>query len=83
MFHYNNTETKHHRGKRTVRKVHIRGKTGYKSITKYVGGKRRGSVRHKLQSHEIDKIKEGKFIPGLFRDCKVCSRVMNSTRKNR
>ena len=80
-FHYDNTETKQHRNKRTVRRVRIHGGTGYKSVVQFVGGKRRGSVRHKLQSHEIAQIQSGKFIPGLFRDCKVCSRATKSTRK--
>ena len=81
LFHYNNTETKHKRGNRTVRRVFIRGGTGYKSVAQYVGGKRRGSIKHKLRSEEIAQIRKGKFIPGLFRDCKVCSRSMKKTRK--
>ena len=81
LFHYKNVEAKHHRGRKTVRKVHIRGNTGYKSITKYVGGVRRHSIRHKLNPEEIAEIKMGKFIPGLFRDCKICSRTRNATRK--
>ena len=83
LFHYDNTETKHKRGKRTVRRVFIRGGTGYKSVAQFVGGKRRGSIKHNLRSEEIAQIRKGTFIPGLFRDCKVCSHAMKRTRKMR
>jgi len=81
LFHYKNVEAKHHRGTKTVRKVHIRGNIGHKSITKYVGGVRRHSIRHKLNPEEIAQIKVGKFIPGLFRDCKICSKTAKASRK--
>ena len=80
-FHYDNTETKHHRGRRTVRKVRVRGNKGYKSVSHFVGGKRSGTISHKLRSDEVSQIQAGKFIPGLFSDCKLCSSVVNASRK--
>lgn len=78
-FNYENTELKTQSGgKRVVRKVTVKCGKGYKSITKYVNGKKIYSIKRKLQKPEILKIKMGKFIPGLFADCVNCK-----TRKNR
>jgi len=72
-FNYQNTEEKHglHGGK-TVRKVFIKGGKGYKSISKYHKKKHIGTVRKILKRAEIQMIKLGKFIPGLFKNCKSC-----------
>lgn len=67
-FHYKNTEKRMHGGKHIVRRVHITGNKGFKSV----------SVRHKRKTRTVKKpltrvdivlIKKGKFIQGLFDDC--------------
>ena len=77
-FHFENTEVKkdQHGGK-TVRKVSIKKGKGYKSVTKYHKGKKIGSSKKPIHKSHIQLIMNGKFIPGLFFDCKC-----NKTRKN-
>lgn len=73
-FNYKNTEVKHTQyGGKTVRKVYIKKGRGYKSISKYHKKKHTGTVRKTLKIAEIQMIKLGKFIPGLFKNCKTCS----------
>ena len=69
-FHYHNTERRIHQGKHITRKVHIKHNKGYKSVTIKGGGRNR-SVRRALKKHEIEDIKKGKFIRGLFSECKL------------
>jgi hypothetical protein len=70
-FDYNNTEVKQHQsGSKVVRKVFIKKGRGYKSISKYHRKKHIGTVRKTLKKSEIHMIKCGKFIPGLFKNCK-------------
>ena len=65
-FYYTNTEKKHHPGgKKTVRTVLINGGKGYK----YHRKKHMGTIRKTLKYAEIQMIKLGKFIPGLFDSC--------------
>lgn len=71
-FNYENTETKIQKGGKIVRKVSIKKGRGYKSITKYHKGKKRYSVKKPIHKSHIQLIKKGKFIPGLFNDCKNC-----------
>lgn len=74
-FHYNNTEEKNiQHGGRIVRKVSIKNGKGYKSISQYHKKKHVGTVRKTLKSSEIKMIRGGKFIPGLFMNCKSCSK---------
>lgn len=81
-FDYENKEVKNQMGgKKIVRKVSIKNGKGYKSVTKYSRGKKVGSVRKPLNKSHIEMIQKGKFIPGLFLDCK-CS-IKNKTRKMR
>ena len=73
-FDYKNTEVKINQfGGKTVRKVSIKKGKGYKSISKYHKKKHTGTVRKALKTTEIQMIKLGKFIPGLFTNCKTCS----------
>ena len=44
---------------------------GYKSISKYHKKKHTGTVRKPLKTAEMKLIKLGKFIPGLFTNCKT------------
>lgn len=77
-FNYDNTEVKQQFGGKIVRKVTIKKGKGYKSISKYHRKKHIGTIRKTLKSTEIKMIKQGKFIPGLFNNCKSCS---NKSRK--
>jgi hypothetical protein len=51
---------------RVVRKVSIKNGKGYKSISM---GRRGKTVKRRICSDDIRKIRNGVFIPGLFRDC--------------
>lgn len=70
-FNYENTETKMMSGgAKIVRKVSIKNGKGYKMVTKYAHGKKISSVRRPIHKKHIKTIKKGKFIVGLFSDCK-------------
>jgi len=72
-FKYENTETTVlQKGGKIVRNVTIKKGRGYKSITKYQNGKKISSVKKPIHKSDIELIKRGKFIPGLFQDCKNC-----------
>lgn len=76
-FNYENTEVKTQTGGKIVRKVSIKNGKGYKSVTKYRKGKKISSIKKHIHNDHIDLIKVGKFIPGLFNDCKC-----RKTKKN-
>lgn len=78
LFNYENIETKQIGGVKIIRKVSVKKGKGYKSITKYRRGKKISSVKKPIHTQHMDMIKGGKFITGLFSDCKNCK-----TRKNR
>jgi hypothetical protein len=67
-FHYKNTEKRMHGGKHVVRKVHVSGTRGFKSVS-VRHNKRMRTVKKPLSRREICHIKKGKFIKGLFDDC--------------
>jgi hypothetical protein len=74
-FYYDNIEVKNNQlGGKIVRKVSIKKGKGYKSISKYHRKKHVGTVRKTLKPAEVHMIKLGKFIPGLFKNCKSCSK---------
>ena len=74
-FYYDNTEVKNNQsGGKIVRKVSIKRGKGYKSISTYHKKKHTGTARRTLKTAEIQMIKLGKFIPGLFKNCKTCSK---------
>lgn len=78
-FNYDNTEIKTQMGgKKVVRKVSIKNGKGYKSVTKYHNGRKVVTSKKPIHKSHISLIKMGKFIPGLFEDCK-CNK--NKTRK--
>lgn len=72
MSDYENTEVVLQKGGKIVRKVSIKKGKGYKSITKYRKGKKLFTVKKPIHKEHIKLIKKGKFIPGLFNDCKGC-----------
>ena len=67
---YKNTETVLQNGGKIVRNVTIKKGRGYKTITKYQNGKKIFSVKKPIHKKHIELIGKGKFIPGLFKDCK-------------
>ncbi len=74
-FNYDNKEVKvSQAGGKIVRKVSIKNGKGYKSISRYHRKKHTGTVRKALKTGEIQMIKMGKFIPGLFNNCKSCTK---------
>ena len=81
-FDYNNTEVKTNQfGGKIIRKVFIKKGKGYKSISNYHKKKHTGTVRKPLKTSEIQIIKLGKFIPGLFKNCKTHSNKCVATRR--
>lgn len=80
-FHFSSSQKHQHGGKKTVRNVMIRHGKGHKKVTYYKGNKKVSTVKKPLKSFEIDLIKIGKFIPGLFKDC-GCGKK-KGTRKNK
>jgi hypothetical protein len=81
-FHFTSTQKHQHGGKKTVRHVSIKNGKGHKKVSHYNGNKLAGTVKKSLQKPEMDMIRLGKFIPGLFRDCQV-SRKKGTTRHRR
>lgn len=76
MQNYKNVETKiHANGGKTVRTVIINGDQGHKTVTKYSGGKKIFSVKKPIDKGHILRIKGGRFIKGLFKDCVKCNRT--------
>ena len=75
MFKYTSEQTHSDivNGKQKIKtkRVTIRGKSGYKSVSFYVNGRKKTSKR-KLTKKEIDCIRRCQFIPGLFKDCESC-----------
>ena len=70
-FNYDNTEVKSQNGgKKVVRKVTIKNGKVYKSVTKYHKGRKISSVKKPIHKSHVSLIKSGKFITGLFSDCK-------------
>jgi len=84
-FDYKNVQHSMHGGKKTVKKVIIKNGKGTKSICKYKNGKKCRENKQHLSKDEIQLIKLGKFIPGLFSDISEASHHYNDkkTRKNR
>jgi hypothetical protein len=79
-FNYKNTEMKlQNGGAKIVRKVSIKNGKGYKSVTKYMKGKKVNSVKKPIHKSHVELIQKGIFIPGLFMDCKCI--MKNKTRK--
>jgi ribosomal protein S19E (S16A) len=75
---YTNIEVKHTiGGGKTVRKVYINNVKGIKSLTKYYKGKKIGTAKKPIHKSHVDMILIGKFIPGLFSDCK-CNKTLKS-----
>jgi len=73
MFVYNSTQTHSENGRTKVRRVTIKGKVGYKSITfRNKSGRVTKKVKKRLTRKEISCIQRCHFVPGLFTDCLHC-----------
>ena len=68
-FKYSNVQHKHHGLNKKTHKVHIIGSKGYKCVTHLRSGKKTHHTRKQLTNEEIIRIRKGKFIKGLFKDC--------------
>jgi len=69
-FHYHNVEKRKHGKTHVMRKVVIKGGKGYKSVSRKQHGRKNRTIKRLLKQHEIADIKRGRFIGGLFTDCK-------------
>ena len=78
-FHFSSQQKYVNKGKKTVRKVVVRGGKGFKSVSNYHKGKHIYTAKKPLNTMEIAQIKLCKFIPGLFKDCEQ----HNKTKKHR
>ena len=72
-------------GMKIVKKIKINNNRGYKSTTVYRHGKQHSSGKKPLTRKEIGKIKDGIFIPGLFKNLttKKTNTMKTKTRKSR
>ena len=81
-FHFTSTQKHQHGGKKTVRHVTIKNGKGHKKVSHYRGNKLVRTVKKSLKKPDMEMIRLGKFIPGLFRDCQI-SRKKSTTRHRR
>ena len=77
-FSYKNIQNSMYGGKKMTRKVIIKNGKGHKSICTYINGKKCYNNKKPLSNSEIQLVKLGKFIPGLFSDL-----FKSKTKKNR
>ena len=70
-FNYDNKEITQIGGAKVVRTVSIRNGKGYKRVTKFRNNKKMGTFKKGLNKSQVQLIQLGKFIPGLFNDCKL------------
>ncbi len=85
-FNFSSLQKHQHGGKKTGRKVNIKNGKGNKSVSYYDKKKHIHTVKKPLSIIEIELIKFGKFIPGLFKDCpcnKNKNKNKNKTIKNK
>jgi hypothetical protein len=82
-FIYENTETTKVGGKKVVRKVSIKNGKAIKMVSKYHGGKHLGTAKKPIHKEHVEMIRLGKFVKGLFNDCKCGTNHKRKTRKNR
>jgi hypothetical protein len=80
VFSYENKQISMTGGNKTTRKVIIKNGKGYKSVCTYKNKKKCYNKKKHLTKTEINMIKIGKFIPGLFSDI---SSISTKTRKNK
>ena len=69
-FSYENIEVTQKGGKKIVRKVSIKNGKAFKSVSKYHRGKHVGTAKKHIHKNHVEMIRLGKFVKGLFSDCK-------------
>jgi hypothetical protein len=79
-YHYKNVQHTMTGGKKTIRKVEIKANRGTKSVCHIKKGKKCFEKTKRLSNQELQLIRLGKFIPGLFNDITTSP---GKTRKNR
>jgi hypothetical protein len=77
MFEYHSTQTHSEffdgEGRTKVNEVRIRGNKGHKSVTiKNQAGRVIKRSKKALTKKQVKCIQKCQFVPGLFKDCKVC-----------
>lgn len=82
-YFYENIEVKKVGGKKIVRKVSIKNGKAFKMVSKYHRGKHLGTVKKPIHKEHVEMISLGKFVNGLFGDCKCGIKKKTTTRKNR
>ena len=82
-FIYENTEVTKVGGKKVVRKVSIKNGKAIKMVSKYHRGKHLGTAKKPIHKDHVEMIRLGKFVTGLFSDCKCGTNHKRKTRKNR
>lgn len=70
QFHYSNVQKYKHGTTKKLHKVIIQNGKGHKAVSHYKKGKHIRTIKKKLNPNEVRMIKNNKFIPGLFSDCK-------------
>jgi len=80
-FHFTSTQKHQHGGKKTVRHVTIKNGKGHKKVSHYRSNKLIRTVKKSLKKPEMEMIRLGKFIPGLFRDCQVSRKKSTTLRR--
>jgi len=81
-FNFTSHQKHEQKGKKTIKKVHIKNGKGTKSVAYYHKGKHIHTAKKPLTYIEIAFIKVGKFIPGLFKDCPCNKKTRRRKRKN-
>ena len=82
-FHFTSTQRHHHGGKKIIRQVTIKNGKGYKKVSQYRGNKLLRTAKKTLNRVEMEMIRIGKFIPGLFRDCVVMRKKSTKRRRTK
>jgi hypothetical protein len=82
-YFYENTEVKKVGGKKIVRKVTIKNGKAIKMVSKFHKGKHLGTAKKHIHKDHVEMIQLGKFVKGLFGDCKCGAKSKSRTRKNR
>ena len=77
---YKNLEMKcYEKGRKTLRKVEIKGGKGRKTVMHYKNGKCCGKISKSIKDDHVKMICGGVFVKGLFNDCVPATK--NSKRK--
>lgn len=82
-FNFQSKQIHQRGGKKTIRNVTIKKDRGYKSIVYYDQNKMVAKASEKLKNGEVELIKFGKFIPGLFKNMRKKLTKKQKTRKTK